>query len=109
MPSPVEGQQEESERPGTLTLIAESQPQSILHNADNLTMSPWGDLILCEDASDNCGLVGIRPDGSQYRLAHNGYSDSELAGACFAPDGKTLFVNVQYPGKTLAITGPFPA
>ena len=23
-------------------------------------------------------------------------------------DGKTLFVNIQYPGMTLAITGPWP-
>jgi secreted PhoX family phosphatase len=32
---------------------------------------------------------------------------TELAGACFSPDGKTLFVNVYAPTKTLAITGPW--
>ena len=26
----------------------------------------------------------------------------------FSPDGQTLFVNIQYPGMTLAITGPWP-
>ena len=71
-------------------------------------MAPWGDLIVCEDTSNHCGLVGIRPDGSQYQLADNAHSNSELAGVCFAPDGKTLFVNIQYPGMTLAVTGPFP-
>ena len=28
-------------------------------------------------------------------------------GACFSPDGSTLFVNVQNPGITFAVTGPF--
>jgi hypothetical protein len=106
--SPHEGQAAEHDSPGQLTLIAESSNHSILKNADNLTMAPWGDLIVCEDTSDHCGLVGIRPDGSQYQLADNPYSKSELAGVCFSPDGKTLFVNIQYPGMTLAITGPFP-
>ena len=108
-PSPLEGQAEEKKRPGQLTLLAEAGEQSLLRNADNLTMAPWGDLIVCEDTSRHCGLIGIRPDGRQYRLADNPYSKSELAGVCFAPDGKTLFVNIQYPGTTVAITGPWPA
>ena len=107
-PSPYEGQPREKESPGTLTLIAESDEDSLLRNADNLVMAPWGDLIVCEDTSNHCGLVGIRPDGAQYQLADNAYSNSELAGVCFSPDGKTMFVNIQYPGLTLAITGPFP-
>jgi secreted PhoX family phosphatase len=108
-PSPLEGQDGEQDAPGELRLIAEATETSMLRNADNLTMAPWGDLIVCEDTSNHCGLVGIRPDGSQYQLADNAYSNSELAGVCFAPDGKTLFVNIQYPGTTLAIRGPFPA
>ena len=51
----------------------------------------------------------MRPDGEQYAVADNAYSTSELAGACFSPDGEILFVNIQYPGITLAITGPWPA
>lgn len=107
-PSPYEGEGREQEQPGQLTLIAEATHESILRNADNLTFAPWGDLIVCEDTAEHCGLVGIRPDGSQYQLADNAYSGSELAGVCFSPDGRTLFVNIQYPGTTLAITGPFP-
>jgi len=30
-----------------------------------------------------------------------------LAGACFSPDGTTLFVNIYEPGITLAVTGPW--
>ncbi len=107
-PSPYEGTERETEAPGQLTLIAEAHESSRLGHCDNLTMAPWGDLILCEDTSNHCGLVGIRPDGSQYAIADNPYSNSELAGVCFSPDGDIMFVNVQYPGTTLAITGPFP-
>lgn len=107
-PSPFEGTPAERDEPGTLTLIAEAGESSLLRHCDNLTMAPWGDLIVCEDTSSHCGLVGIRPDGSQYAIADNAYSNSELAGVCFSPDGETLFVNIQYPGMTLAITGPWP-
>ncbi len=108
-PSPDEGTPREKESPGELTLIAEASHSSLLKNCDNLTMAPWGDLIVCEDTDDasNCGLVGIRPDGTQYLLAYNAWSDSELAGVCFSPDGKIMFLNIQYPGMTLAITGPW--
>lgn len=104
-PSPYEGTKAEVDDPGELELIAEADVNSLLRNADNLTMAPWGDLIVCEDTSSNNGLIGIRPDGSQYEIANNGHSGSELAGVCFSPDGKILFVNIQYPGMTLAITG----
>lgn len=107
-PSAFEGTERETEAPGQLTLIAEANASSLLRNCDNLTMAPWGDLIVCEDTSNHCGLVGISPDGSQYPIADNAYSNSELAGVCFSPDGDIMFVNIQYPGMTLAITGPFP-
>ena len=32
---------------------------------------------------------------------------SEWSGACYSPDGSWLFVHLQYPGKTFAITGPW--
>lgn len=108
-PSPHEGTVQEKESPGQLRLITEASEKSLLRNCDNLTRAPWGDLIVCEDTAEHCGLVGVRPDGSMYALADNTYSVSELAGVCFAPDGETLFVNIQYPGTTVAITGPWPS
>jgi len=92
---------------GELRLIAESAVDSLLRHADNLTASPWGDLVVCEDTAEHCGLVGIRPDGVQYPLADNAYDDSELAGVCFSPAGDELYVNVQDRGLTLAIRGPW--
>ena len=94
---------------GQLRLIAEADRDGLLHNADNLTMSPWGDLIVCEDTAVNCGLVGLSPDGKQYPLANHPYSTAELAGVCFSPDGRTLFVNVQQRGLILAIDGGWPS
>jgi len=108
-PSPAEATVAEEAQPGRLCLIAESTTDSILRSADNLTMSPWGDLIVCEDTADHCGLVGLRPDGQQYALADNAYSSAELAGICFSPDGAVMFVNIQQRSLTLAITGPWSA
>ena len=104
-PSPFEGTSQETGAPGKLELIAEANLDALLRNADNLVMTPWGDLFVCEDTASECGIVGIRPDGSQYEVASNPYTLSELAGVCFSPDGSTLFMNIQYPGMTLAITG----
>ena len=33
----------------TLELFAEPNDESLCDNCDNLTVAPWGDLILCED------------------------------------------------------------
>ena len=104
-PSPFEGTAQEQNAPGRLELIAEAGVDSMLRNADNLTMTPWGDLFVCEDTASECGLVGVRPNGSQYEVASNPYSPSELAGVCFSPDGSTMFLNIQHPGMTLAVTG----
>ena len=40
-------------------------------------------------------------------IAAGDYRDREFAGACFSPRGDLLFVNVQVPGVTLAISGPW--
>ena len=92
---------------GRLRLLAEAKHDGLLFNADNLTMSPWGDLVICEDTAFHCGLIGMTPSGQEYVIADNPYTSSELAGVCFSPDGKTLFVNIQDRGLTLAITGPW--
>ncbi len=104
-PSPYEGTSDEQKSPGQLELIAQADGNSLLKLADNLTTAPWGDLVICEDTGANAGIIGVRPDGSQYEIASNTHSSSELSGVCFSPDGNTLFLNIQYPGTTVAITG----
>lgn len=39
--------------------------------------------------------------------AKQNFIGNEFAGACFSPNGKTLFVNIQTPGITFAIWGPW--
>jgi hypothetical protein len=107
VPSADEGTRAEANAPGTLELFVEPNDGAIIDNADNLTVAPWGDLIVCEDGSGDQFLVGVTPAGDIYKFARNAMNDSELAGATFAPDGSTLFVNIQHAGLTLAITGPW--
>jgi hypothetical protein len=106
-PSEHEGRAEEEREPATLELFVEPNDSTLVENADNLTMAPWGDLIVCEDGTGDDYLVGVTPEGELYRLAHNLRGDGEFAGACFSPDGRTFFVNMQSFGWTLAITGPW--
>ncbi|MDR8393709.1 PhoX family protein [Aliifodinibius sp. S!AR15-10] len=90
-----------------LELFVEPNNGSMIENADNLTVAPWGDLFVCEDGDNAQYLLGITPDGEIYKFGKNAISTSELAGATFSPDGSTLFMNIQHEGLTLAITGPW--
>jgi len=107
VPSPYEGTERETDAPGQLELFVEPNDTTVLENADNLTVAPWGDVVACEDGAGTDTLVGITPEGQFYKLGRNAMSGSELAGAVFSPDGSTLFMNIQHEGLTLAITGPW--
>ncbi len=105
--SPYEGTEKESTNPPMLDLYAESNDKTVLHMCDNLTVAPWGDLLLCEDNGSLNHIRGIDKNGEIYTFACNRVSTSELTGIVFSPSGKTLFVNVQENGDTVAITGPW--
>lgn len=129
----------------TLTLIydapvdANGQP-SELDNPDNLTVTPRGGLLFCEDNSGSPSftldgvsterMVGMSRDGELFTFATNlidfsagalgpytrpnsgttftgNQRANEWAGACFDRTGKWLFANIQTPGVTFAITGPW--
>ncbi len=106
-PSPYEGTVREREQPGTLELSVEPNDSRLLNRGDNICVAPSGDLIVCEDSKSVQRLIGVTPGGALYVLAANPQASSEFAGATFAPDGSTLFVNLQNPGLTFAITGPW--
>jgi secreted PhoX family phosphatase len=92
-------------------LFFESESTDQFNYGDNLTVAPNGHLIVCEDqytAIVNNHIRGITPAGEAYDLARL-TAQTELAGGCFSPDGKVLFVNVYSPTKTLAITGAWSA
>ena len=101
---------------GRLTLLFESTDRAVLDMPDNICLMPKTDLLfMCEDrdyvdvGSTPENLVRIlTPDGRIANFAENISAvapRSEFAGATFSPDGKTLFVNIQMAGATLAIWG----
>ena len=97
------------QRGGRIQLFLESSNANDFNYGDNLTVTPQGHLLVCEDqytdVVDN-HLRGVTPNGEVYDFAKLN-RQTELAGACFSPDGSTLFVNIYSPTMTLAITGPW--
>jgi uncharacterized protein len=91
----------------TLELFYESTDVNNLEMPDNITITPWGDLWIAEDGGGNDRIVGLTPEGNIYTFAENKMNGSEFAGPTFSTDGNTFFVNMQTPGITFAIWGPF--
>lgn len=100
---------------GDLTLVFESPDASVLQSPDNITVSPRGGIVICED-TEGAYVRGLTPDGRIFEFARNIANGREFAGACFSPDGETLFVNIQGDtaaggpgnlGMTFAIWGPW--
>lgn len=100
-------------RTNTLELFLEGSSPEQMEAPDNICITPWGDLWFAEDGTGIQRVMGVTPDGDVYEFARNrtlgfdGESSSEFCGPTFAPDGHTFFVNVQHPGHTFAIWGPF--
>ncbi|MEW6322591.1 MAG: alkaline phosphatase PhoX [Acidobacteriota bacterium] len=104
----------------TLRLLFESPGPDVLNMPDNACPSPRGGLVLCEDGTMNPCVHGLTDEGQIFRFARNNvvldgshhgiegdFRSSEVAGATFSPDGQWLFFNVQRPGFTVAVTGPW--
>ncbi|GJL97971.1 MAG: dTDP-glucose 4,6-dehydratase [Hyphobacterium sp.] len=111
-PSPFEGQDGELHQPARLELFLESPGDETMGMCDNITIAPWGDLILAEDGEGEQYIRGVTPTGRIYTIARNAFNEnnrySEFCGPCFSPDGNILFVNVQSaPSRTFAIRGPW--
>lgn len=102
---------------GELTLIFESPSRDVLDSPDNLCVSPRGGLVICEDGSGIQYLRGLTPEGTLFDFVRTDGPSAETAGACFSPNGKTLFFNIQggttasgaatLNGGTYAIWGPW--
>jgi secreted PhoX family phosphatase len=115
---------------GRLRLLFESPNPRTLNQPDAITISPTGTVVMAEDGDggDKGGDNWLRiltPTGGIANLAkviepldlHYWEAEdypkpgpkgaSEMSGPCFSPDGKHLFVNVQYPGVTCVISGPW--
>jgi secreted PhoX family phosphatase len=91
---------------GTLTVLGESLDPEVLNGPDGLAVAPWGDVVIGEDGTNPVRyLRGITEGGMVYDIGAS--SRGELAGICFSPDGRAMFLNIQDLGVTLAVTGPF--
>jgi secreted PhoX family phosphatase len=87
----------------------------VLDYPDNITVSPRGGIVMCEDGAGDQFIRGLTRDGRIFDFARNLLNRTEFAGACFSPDGRTLFLNImgstsdagKEKGVTLAIRGPW--
>ena len=92
----------------TIEMIVESTNHDMFDGPDNVCTTPKGGLIMCEDAGVAQFLVGVSPTGETFQFARNLRNTIEFAGACFSPDGQTLFVNL-YGRSTVRTTSPYKA
>lgn len=111
---------------GAMRVLFASPAAAVLNNPDNICVSPRGGIVLCEDGSGVEYLHGLTPAGEIFPFAANNvvipsgglpgrpaiapgdYRGSEWCGSTFEPrNGNWLFVNIQTPGITFAITGPW--
>lgn len=92
---------------GELVMIYESPSLGVLKNPDNVCVSPRGGIVLCEDSSGTNFVRGLTPAGEVFDFVRNNINDAEWAGACFSPQGETLFVNIQ--GSTRSNSDTFAA
>jgi secreted PhoX family phosphatase len=108
-----------------MNVLFASPSADVLNNPDNICVSPRDGIVLCEDGSGVEFLHGLTRDGEIFPFAANNivipeggvpgksaapgdYTGSEWCGATFEPGhGDWLFVNIQSPGITFAITGPW--
>ncbi len=100
-------------REGTITLFlrfaADDGEELAADGPDNITVSPYGGVMIAEDGDRRPHLLGATPAGTMFLLARSEHDrdNSEFCGPVFSPDGRTLFVNLQKPGYSYAIRGPF--
>ncbi len=116
-----------------LKAIFVSDRQGVGNNPDNIVVSPRGRILLCEDGAGSVDafgtgtrLLGLSAQGDSFIFCKNNvnlsapqiggtgkrveggdYRESEFAGACWEPAGSVLFCNIQSPGITFAIWGPW--
>ena len=103
---------------GTLTLVYESTDAAVMSFPDNLTVSPGGSLVVCEDTERTSPqLLGVSMEGEVFPFCVDP-TDDEWCGVTFSPDGRVMFANMQgategdarapeRPGRTVAIWGPW--
>lgn len=98
---------------GTIEVLYDAQASNgPLRDVDNLTVSPSGDVFVCEDR-DNleiCVISREREVAPFLQVTGTAHDQSELTGVVFDPSGTRLFFASQRafgPGVIYEVTGPF--
>lgn len=91
----------------TLTLVIESESRDGLDAPDNITVGPDGRIYMFEDGRGGNNIVGVNSEGELFRVAENLINTAEFCGGCFSHNGRFIYVNIQNPGMTLVIEGPW--
>lgn len=105
----------DSEHGGQLILVFESPSEDVLESPDNITVSPRGGLVVCEDGGGIQYIRGITRRGDIFDFVRQSTPMAEFCGACYSPDGEILFFNIQGStnsrgtafGATYAMWGPW--
>ena len=94
---------------GILEVVYQSTSTADLRLPDNVTASPRGTLILCEDNSGPNRLQALNKWGGLTTFAQRyDIPAVEFAGACFSPNGTTMYCNLNTGSAlTVAIWGPW--
>jgi uncharacterized protein len=94
---------------GTLEVVYQSTSAADLRLPDNVTASPRGTLILCEDNAGPNRLQALTRWGGLVTFAERSdFPAVEFAGACFSANGTTLYVNLNTGSAlSVAIWGPW--
>lgn len=104
-----------------LRLVYESTSRSVLDSPDSLAVTPSGNILMCENGG-RLGqiLFALTRQGKLFPIAQNNvvldggrnglrgdFRHEEWSGVTVSPDGHWVFANIQRPGITVAITGPW--
>ena len=71
-----------------------SQIEPDYDDVDNVTVSPWGDILVAEDGPAQRLMVVLPNQGSRV-LAQTFHPGSEITGPAFSPDGSRLYFSSQ--------------
>lgn len=93
----------------TLQLRNERPESSSARIGGELCIAPDGTLLIAERNAEVAALRAFTRTGRVYDFALivDESSQARFGGAAFTPDGTTLFINQQSPGKTFAVRGPW--
>ncbi len=74
-----------------------SQIEPDFGDVDNLTVSPWGDILVAEDppSSPSSRIMVVQPNRQAIPLVEVFHPGSEICGPAFSPDGSRLYFSSQ--------------